>query len=206
MEDLTKRSVEQFLDDLAARTPTPGGGSVAALAGSLACAMARMVAAYTTNKNSEAAALEKNDEVLQRLHRADHLLRALITQDAASYAAMTASRKAAKEDPNRQAEYDDAVLCAIGTPLEMAAALAETLATLDDFKTGANRYLLGDLGVAAILADAAAQAASFSVKINLPAVADQQMRDKIWKDTTACLERCAKHRASIDEYICSQIE
>ena len=206
MDDLAKRSIEQFLDELASRTPTPGGGSVAALAGALACAMARMVAAYTTNKNSEPAALRQNDDVLRRLQRADQLLRALITQDAISYANMTATRKAAKQDPKRQPEYQEAVLQAIGTPLEIAAAMADTLATLDEFKAGANRYLLSDLGVAAVLADAAAQAASFSVKINLPAVADAEMRDKILEDTEACLQRCANRRSSIDEYVHGQIE
>ncbi len=61
MDDLTKLTVESFLDEVADRTPTPGGGAVSALAGALACAMARMVAAYSEpNRDRKGAAKRRN--------------------------------------------------------------------------------------------------------------------------------------------------
>lgn len=206
MDDFTERPIEVFLDSLAARSATPGGGSAAALAGALACAMARMVMAYSTGRESDDATEKRIENVLGRLTRSDHLLRALLSEDAIAYAEMTACRKAAKSDPTRQADYDDAVMRAIGVPLEMAAAAADTLSTLDEIKESANRHLLSDLGVAAVLAEACAQAAWYSVRVNLSAVQDAGTRDKILADANQCLARCGKHRTAIDRFVRDHLE
>lgn len=44
------KSLEKYLDDLAARTPAPGGGSAAAVSGALGCALLSMVANFTVGK------------------------------------------------------------------------------------------------------------------------------------------------------------
>ncbi len=80
MDDLTKLGIDEFLDRTADRTPTPGGGSVTAAAGAHACALARMVAAFSTGKKTAPPVRTQVEETARRLHRADQLLRALITR------------------------------------------------------------------------------------------------------------------------------
>jgi formiminotetrahydrofolate cyclodeaminase len=133
-------------------------------------------------------------------------MRALITKDAEAYTAMTNAAKQAGDDAAGQATRQDAQLDAIGVPMEMAALASATLATLDDFKEDASRYPLSDLGVAAVLADATAQAAAYSVRINARELRDTALRTKILSDADKTIEHCAGHRKSIEAYICAHLE
>lgn len=206
MDEFTELSVGAFLDQVADRTPTPGGGGVAGLAGALACAMGRMVAAYSVSKKTEPAVRAQMESVSAKLRRADELMRTLITRDASAYTQMTQAGKEAGENDSGRGAHQDAVVSAIGVPMEMAALASNTLSTLDAFKQSANRHLLSDLGVAAVLADATARAAAYSVWINARELDDDALRAKIIADTDKTIEHCASHRESIEAYVCGELE
>lgn len=207
MEDFASLSVHEFLDATAKRIPVPGGGAVAALSGALSSAMARMVAAYSIGKNTSEQVRPKIEEVSKRLSRVDHLFRALMTQDAEAYASMTAAAKARREESESGSQaYQDAVLAAIGVPMEMAALAADTLETLDSFKTMASRHLISDLGVASVLAEATAQAAAYSVRINLRELAASDLRLKIEADLDKTLDRCTAGRDSLERFVKGVLE
>ena len=207
MEDFASLSVHEFLGATAKRIPVPGGGAVAALSGALSSAMARMVAAYSIGKNTSEQVRPKIEEVSKRLSRADHLFRALMTQDAEAYASMTAAAKARREESESGSKaYQDAVLAAIGVPMEMAALAADTLETLDSFKTMASRHLISDLGVASVLAEATAQAAAYSVRINLRELAASDLRLKIEADLDKTLDRCTAGRDSLERFVKGVLE
>ncbi len=209
MDDLTRFSLESFLDRTADRTPTPGGGSVTAVAGALACALARMVIAYSGRKDAEQAAANRTKETALRLHCADQLLRALISQDAAAYADMTDAAKHAKENPSNpsaRSACNDAVLAAVAVPMEMAAIAVSALAEMDEFKTVAGRYLLSDLAIAAVLADAAARSARYTVGVNARELDDTGKRARILADIDDILEHCARRRESIESYVRGRLE
>jgi len=81
---LLQLSLAEFLDRLASDTPTPGGGSVAALTGALAASLGKMVCAFTLGR-PKFAAVEPEVRVLSdRLTRAGSMLRALVDEDAAA--------------------------------------------------------------------------------------------------------------------------
>ena len=82
MEELTRQPFEDLLNAIAARTPTPGGGAVAASTGALACAMGRMVVAYSANAKKPEAHRALFHKVLDHLRQVDELLRSLIPRDA----------------------------------------------------------------------------------------------------------------------------
>ena len=105
MDDLAGLSIDEFLNRVADRTPTPGGGAVAGLAGALACAMGRMVAAYSLRKDAAAPVREQVESVAGQLAVADQLLRGLISRDGAAYAAMTEARKAVREGRAEASTY-----------------------------------------------------------------------------------------------------
>ncbi len=206
MEELTAHSVEDFLNITAERQPTPGGGSATGLAGALACALARMVAAYSVGKKTDNQVRSAVETAATRLNRADQLLRALITQDAAAYAAMTAAAKSAKDDSAAQLAYDDTVMSAVAVPMEMAALASQALSTMDKLKTDANHFLLSDLGIAAVLADATAHAARYTVKINVAEIRDPETCQKLLTELDTIVEHCADHRRSIETLVNEQLE
>jgi len=206
MADLTELSVNGFLDQTAARTPTPGGGSVAALAGALACAMARMVAEYSVSKEPAPEANERVGAVLVRLRRAELIMRALITSDAEAYAALSAASKSANRPPAGRSRRADALLKAISVPMETAAVASNVLSTLDEFKDAASKYLLSDLGVAAVLADATARAAAYSVMANAHEMTDEAVRTRIMGDANETVTRCGRLCASVEQFVRSRLE
>ncbi len=206
MKDFTTIRVNEFLDQVAERTPTPGGGGVAAAAGAMACAMARMVAAYSVQKKTDPKVRAEVEAAGKRLEHTDKLLRALITQDAAAYAGLTEAAKAARDDPSAKSAHAEALMVAISVPMEMAALVSNALFAMDEFKTKANRYLLSDLGVAAVLADAAGQAAAYSVRVNARELADEVARAKVSADVEETLAHCARLRESVESFVRDQLE
>jgi len=207
MSDLASKSFSSLLDAIGQRSPSPGGGAVASAAGALSCAMARMVVAYSIKKSTPDAARKEYQAVLEGFARTDRLLRALMEQDAQAYEAMTAAGAARKDDDEAStAAYREAVLRAIGVPMEMAALAVDALHTMDQFKESANRYLVSDLGVAAVLAHATAQAAAFSVRINLKELADSELRTRIASDLERTLARCQEHRDAVQAYVGALLE
>jgi len=206
MDDLTKRSIDEFLDAVAQRTPTPGGGSVAAAAGALACALARMVGAYSVGKNPEKGVRDRTEALVDRLRRVDEILRGLVTQDAVAYAAMSAAGKVARANPATKSAYQDAVLAAAAVPMETAAAASQALAAMDELKDFANRHLLSDLGVAAVLAEAAARAAWYMVTVNLPEVVHAATRTKLREGIDQTLQHCQSSARSIEGFVRGRLE
>ncbi len=206
MEDFTRLNVNEFLDKIADRTPTPGGGAVAAATGALACALAKMVTNYSVGKKTEEGMRKRIEELAIHLHRTDAILRALITQDAIAYKQMTQAAKSAKKDPSKQGDFQKAILSAIGVPMETAATASNALATMDAFKTLASRYLLSDLGVAAVLAEAAARAAAYSVRINLHELTDPSQKTRIASEIDTIIAHCRDKRDAIEAYVNGQLE
>jgi len=206
VDDFLEYSVRGFLDAVAERKPTPGGGSVAGLAGASACAMARMVAAYSASGKTQTALQEHVTSAELQLQRADQLMRALTTQDAIAYRGMTAAAKRAKEDPSASDACQEAILAAIAVPMEMGAVASTALSTMDGFKEVASRYLLSDLGVAAVLADGAAQAAAYSVRVNLSGLSNGDVRSRIRDEIGQTLDHCTKRRASIEAFVRAHLE
>lgn len=210
MDDFAKLGVDDLLDQVADRTPTPGGGGVTALAGALACALARMVAAYSVNKKTEPGVRTQIEEMGTHLHRADQLLRALITRDAEAYAAMTEAGANCKAhsppSPAAEVAYGEAVLAAAAVPMEIAAVASNALATMDKGKLVVSRYILSDLAIAAILADATAQASAYTVRVNAREVANGETKARLLENIDEIIRHCAVHRESIEVFVSGQIE
>jgi len=196
-DDLTELSVDAFLDQVADRTPTPGGGGVSALVAAAGCALARMVAAYSGKGDAASPPTQFHNVLL----RADQLFRALITRDAAAYAKLRAVAKRGETGGQRDERAEQAaLLTAIAAPLEVAAVAGQVLAELDQWKTLSNPRLRSDLCVAAILLDAAGQGARSLVSLNARDLTDEAQKSKILADLTTIIERCRTHGESLQHF------
>lgn len=197
--------LDGFLDAVALRQPTPGGGAVAGATGALACAMARMVAAYSAKKKADTVTEQAVAELTAHLERADRVFRDLVADDARAYTALTQAAKRLKDHPDSKAEHNSALLVAIAVPMQMTAAACQVLSLLKRILPVANRYLLSDLSVAAVLAEATARAAYEMVRVNTALLDDTTTRNDMEQQTLKLLAKArsllAGLRSDLDEML-----
>jgi len=149
---LQQLTIEEFLEELAARKPTPGGGSVAALSGALAAGLVSMAAEFSGNKDLSGQART----LMNTLTR-------LVDRDAKAFASR--DLREATRVPLETAKYSYAVL-------KLAAALLVTC----------NPRVITDIGVAAKMAESAIKGALLNVEINLAAIGDENYRQEVLKE------------------------
>jgi methenyltetrahydrofolate cyclohydrolase len=182
-------TIEKFLDAAAARQPTPGGGSVAALVGALAASMGEMAVNYSVGKKG----LEQHTEVLKaalgEFQRARLMLSGLVAEDQSAYEALTAARKLPKDSVDRAKAVATAVMDCIRVPETIAATAAAVLDLSDKMVDVVNFHLLSDLAVCGDLAMATARCAVYNVRVNLGEVADSDQRWKIQSEVDRLLSR-----------------
>jgi formiminotetrahydrofolate cyclodeaminase len=184
-------SIAVFLDALAARQPTPGGGSVAALAGALAAATGEMAVNYSLGKKDLAAFAGELQPVKEQLQHARDVLVGLMVEDQGVYQALSAARKTPESDPQRKAKIDAALLAAIRIPEAIGASAVAILDECDRIINFVNFHLLSDLAVCADLAMATARCAVYNIRVNLADVTDPADRQRIESTMSHLLTRAA---------------
>jgi len=154
-ESLLDLPVREFLDAVAGRTPTPGGGSVAAVTAAVAAALTAMVARYSDAPADEVDAL--------RVRAA-----ALADADAAAFAAYRAALAVPETDGGRPAALERATGAAAAVPAEVAECAARIAELARDLVRTGNPHLRSDAAAAVALAAASATSAAGLVAVNEP--------------------------------------
>ena len=160
-------SIASYAARLAARTPTPGGGSAAGVVAALAAALGEMVLAYSIDPAKPAEELVAVNTLLKS-GRARFL--ELADEDALSYDRVRQAKKFRKEhpnDPSASTAYLQAVRGAAEVPLETARRAVESAQRLDHVRTRTRAALGSDLVTSLALFRAAAEGALANVAINL---------------------------------------
>lgn len=165
-----------FVDQVAAATPAPGGGSVAALAGSLAAALSQMAAGLTVGRKKYVAVEEQMQAALAEAStlRAD-LLR-LVDEDALAFQRVMAAYRLPKateaEQTARQTAVQAALVGAAQTPLATAEKAVATLRLLARVARDGNPNARTDAAVGALMAEAATRGAALNVRANVRDIED----------------------------------
>src|SRR5438105_7255550 len=141
-------TLEGWIDSLAAGEPTPGGGSAAALAGTLAAALVAMVARLTIGRKAYAAVEKRAQDILVQAEALLAELRRLVDDDAAAYARVSEAYKIPKEDARRATAIDHALVGAADTPLEMARRAARLITLAAEMGSIGNQNARSDAKVA----------------------------------------------------------
>ena len=165
-----------FVHAVAAPTPVPGGGSVAAHVGALAAALAQMVAGLTAGRKKFADVEPEMRAASERAAALRARLSELVQLDADAYAAVSAAYKLPKDTPERQVQRDAAITAALigasEVPLETARACADVAALAELVATRGNPNAISDAAVSALLAHAASRGAACNVRVNVAALVD----------------------------------
>lgn len=195
------QSVRAFLDAVAARQPTPGGGAVASIVAALAAALGGMVVNYSRGKKSlveHAALLAEADKSLSELGQ--RAIR-LAEDDASAYARVNSLMRLDSNDPARLSQFAEAVEQAVKAPHSVLHAAMETLRLLARLAGATNPMLGSDLAMAAILAEAAAKSAAWNVRVNLPLLGDPSVRQAFETTLARSLADAAQIAQSIQEAV-----
>ena len=164
-----------FFDQVAAATPTPGGGTVSAVVGALAAALSTMVANLTLGKKKYAASEAAMRDVRARGEEARRRLMNLARRDSEAFEAVLKARRMPENTPEEAAARSralaEAELSAARVPLETAEACLEVLDLAGIAAKLGNANAITDVGVAALLARAAGEGALLNVEINLKSMA-----------------------------------
>ncbi len=176
---LHDQTLESLLEAIAARTPTPGGGAVASIVGSLGAALGRMALAYSINRRSSDDQRRDIQGAIDHVVALGRQMLDLAQQDAIAYAEVDRLQRLTPDDPQRVLRWDAAVRAAIDAPMSVVEASCGLAGLLCDTAEQCARGLLSDLAIAAILADAAARSAAWNVRVNLPLLTAARERDRL---------------------------
>lgn len=169
-----RAGVEPFVEQLAAPTATPGGGSASAAAGAMAAGLAHMVAAMSRGKKNYLQYERELSDAIARLSQLREELKAAIDADAAAYDAVVKAYKLAKDSKDGDATVAAAVRLATLVPLSVAEKAREVGALAQRLGAITNPRMASDLTVSRSLARAAVEGALANVEINLESLQDPQ--------------------------------
>lgn len=192
-----KGSIETYLSDLAARKPSPGGGSVAALGAALGVGLMSMVANYTIGNPKYKESEKKASDILAKCEAARKIFERLVDEDADSYGKLSKIMKETKDPARLEAAYKEALT----PPFETCKLAAECLRLCDKLVDCANKYLITDAAIAAIYLEGAFFSAKYNVYENLKYIKDvdyiggihrvlQPLEEELPKLKEEILEKC----------------
>ena len=174
-----RAGAEPFIEQLAAPTAVPGGGSAAAAAGAMAAALGHMVASLSRGKKSYLQYERELSEAIARLAQLREELKTAIDADADSYAAVVKAYKHAKESTNGDAVINQALKGAANVPLGVAERSREIARILEALRPITNPKMASDLTVGLALAHAAVEGALANVEINLESLTEPHLADEL---------------------------
>lgn len=179
-------TIQEFAMQTASNEPVPGGGSISALAGSLAAALTEMVAGLTIGKKKYADVEEEMKAAVEPMKAVCAQLLDDITRDSESFdqymQALTLPKETEEEKAARTEAMQNGLKAAVEVPLSVAKAACGILPYAETMVVKGNRTAVTDALVATMMARTAVLGAGFNVKINLESIKDQEYVDRIGKE------------------------
>jgi formiminotetrahydrofolate cyclodeaminase len=167
--------LSDFLEKIAAKTPTPGGGSVSAAVGAMGAALGVMTARYSDASEPEHALDEIKNEFL-----------ALVGADAEAYGQVNSAMALPKDSDDTKRRRKEALQIALGeaseVPLKGMMLAVRGLKALADLAPTCNKNLVSDLAGAATFLESALSGCGENVRINAVALTDKVRRARLEKE------------------------
>ena len=200
MDSYLDKPLSAYLEDAAAKKPTPGGGSVAALVGALATTMGSMAAGFTTGKEKFRAVEPQIQTDLKLLEEARRKFLDLMHRDMEAYQTVTEAYGLPKgtddEKARREAAVQDALRRAMLVPAKVCKVALQVLELAEDLANITNPNLLSDVAVAAVLAEATFAAGRINVEVNLKFVKDAALVESTRRELDEDASTAARLRES----------
>jgi len=206
---LIEKTVTKFLDELASNSPAPGGGSVAALAGSLGAALTSMVCNLTIGKKKYADVENEMKQVVAQSEELRKIFTRLIDQDTDAFNKVMEAFGLPKETDTQKALRTAAIQAATKEatliPLSVMKHVVDALALAKVVAGKGNVNSVSDAGVSVLILHAAAESAALNVKINLAGITDQEFVGWHAEEVTSILRTCRTLAGEISEIVRKKI-
>ena len=195
MDLLIDRKVKDFCDVLSSKEPAPGGGSAAALSGVLGASLTVMVGNLTFGKKAydalEPEIREQFEQDFRTMETVRMDLMKLIDEDTQAFnkymEAVRKPKETKAEDEAREKAMEQAALHTLEVPLKVAQNCLMILKHQLTFVLYGNKNAVSDIGVGALLAFAGVEGAALNVKINLPGIRDESVKNDVSEKIESCL-------------------
>jgi len=180
---LVSMNVKGFLSELASSSPAPGGGSVAALSGSLGTALVSMVCNLTIAKEKYADVQDEIKEVLKKSEQLRKKLTELVDKDTEAFNDVMKAFKMPKETEEQKKKRSKAIQegykTAAKVPLETAKTCEQILDYVSIITEKGNQNSITDSAISALMAQVGVESAILNVKINLSSIKDEKFVKQI---------------------------
>lgn len=180
---LADMSIKEFLDSTASDKPTPGGGSIAALCGAVACALSSMVAALTVNNDKYSDVKDEMERIIYSAKECKDFFIGQIDADANAFESVMEAYRMPKGSDKEKESRSDAIQKglkkAAEEPLIVAQKAFKIMDMIEDVVKMGNVQALTDGAIAALMARTAVMGALYNVEINLASVKDDAYRHKM---------------------------
>lgn len=184
-------TINEFANSVASNDPVPGGGSVAAICGTLSAALSEMVANLTIGKKKYAEYENEMIEIKDKALVLKNKLVDYIEKDSIAYNKVMEAYKLPKEDDDerniRKQAIEESSKLAATVPMEVAETSYEILPLAEAVVKRGNSNAITDGLVAAMLARTAVLSAILNVRINLGSIEDQEFANR-YKEKSDKLE------------------
>jgi len=174
-----RAGVEPFIEQLAAPTAVPGGGSASAAVAAMAAGLTTMVALLSRGKKNYLQYELQLSEAIARLEQVREDLKAAIDADAAAFESVMKAYRAAKNSPDGDAAVNLALKDAALVPLGVIERAQEVARIAETLRPITNPKMASDLTTAVALANAASQGALANVRINLESLTDRKFAEEV---------------------------
>lgn len=182
-----EKSLKDYVAEVASGAPVPGGGSVAALAGSLGAALTSMVGNLTIGRKGY---IELDDEIkkemddsFEKIQKSIEVLNGIVDEDSKAFDKVMEAFKMPKGTEEEKAKRSEAIQegykVALQVPLRCAEECLNVLRLQKVFAEYGNKNAISDVGVGALLAAAALESALLNVRINLNGIKDLEFKKEI---------------------------
>jgi methenyltetrahydrofolate cyclohydrolase len=170
-------SLEEFLDQLASSSPTPGGGSAAALIGATGAALISMVCNVTLGKKGMESVAENMKSVLIESEKLRARLASMMSEDIEAFNALMQAYRLPKLSDAEKSQRAEAIQIALKrateTPLDCARVCAQVIAIARQAAQHGYAGVISDAGVGVLAAQTAMRSAALNVEINVPTLQDR---------------------------------
>ncbi len=175
---IKEKPVQTFLDDLASKASTPGGGSAAAIMGAMGAALVSMVANLTVGKKNYEAVDDEMQELLARSEQVREKLSNMIKADIDVFDQVMAAYGLPKDTDEDKAARSKSIQSALkeatDVPLACVGLCAEVIQLCKPMAEKGNTNVISDAGVAVLAANAALRSAALNVYINIGGIKDEE--------------------------------
>ncbi len=201
---LVELTVKDFLAKVSGSDPVPGGGSIAALNGAVASALAAMVANLTVGKKNYEEVAERMKNIADIMMKQQTLFVTDIDRDSEAYDKVFACFKMPKvtdeEKAARSAAIQDATKFAALVPMQVARNAFALMPLIAEVARCGNRNAVTDACVAMMSARSAVLGALMNVRINLGSLKDKELVAQLQREADELQHQaCLCEKELLDE-------